>query len=91
MKTSLGPLQYCWEKEKVNAFYEQAAQSNIPLIYLGETVCSRRRQLKFSDYFALAQMRRESGKHSPPGGGLGYPDSPGFDRISYGYREGRRV
>ncbi|ABV88337.1 U32 family peptidase [Shewanella pealeana] len=62
MKISLGPLQYCWEKQKVNTFYDQVAQSDIPLIYLGETVCSRRRQLKFADYFALAQMLKESGK-----------------------------
>ena len=62
MKISLGPLQYCWGKQKVNTFYEQVAQSNIPLVYLGETVCSRRRQLKFADYLALAQMLRESGK-----------------------------
>lgn len=62
MKTSLGPLQYCWEKQKVTAFYEHVANSNIPLIYLGETVCSRRRQLKFSDYLAIAQMLRDSGK-----------------------------
>ncbi|MDR8522941.1 U32 family peptidase [Shewanella fidelis] len=62
MKTSLGPLQYCWEKQKVNEFYQQVAQSNIPLVYLGETVCSRRRQLKFADYFAIAQMLKAAGK-----------------------------
>ncbi|WP_108945915.1 U32 family peptidase [Shewanella halifaxensis] len=62
MKTSLGPLQYCWEKQKVNEFYQQVAQSNIPLVYLGETVCSRRRQLKFADYFTIAQMLKAAGK-----------------------------
>ena len=62
MKTSLGPLQYCWSKEAVTQFYQRVAESNIPLVYLGETVCSRRRQLKFADYLALAHMLRESGK-----------------------------
>ncbi|WP_281212917.1 U32 family peptidase [Shewanella insulae] len=62
MKTSLGPIQYCWPKEKVVEFYEAVAQSNVPLVYLGETVCSRRRELKFSDYLALARMLKAAGK-----------------------------
>ncbi|MCL1096111.1 U32 family peptidase [Shewanella kaireitica] len=62
MKTSLGPIQYCWSKETVSQFYQQVAESNIPVVYLGETVCSRRRQVKFSDYLALAHMLRDSGK-----------------------------
>lgn len=41
MKTSLGPIQYCWPKEKVVEFYEAVAQSSVPLVYLGETVCSQ--------------------------------------------------
>ncbi|WP_076412707.1 U32 family peptidase [Shewanella sp. UCD-KL12] len=62
MKVSLGPLLYCWPKESVIEFYQSVAQSNIPLVYLGEVICSRRRELKFSDYMALANMLRESGK-----------------------------
>ncbi|QYJ96698.1 U32 family peptidase [Shewanella alkalitolerans] len=62
MKTSLGPIQYCWPKEKVVEFYETVAQSSVPLVYLGETVCSRRRELKFSDYLALARMLKAAGK-----------------------------
>ncbi len=62
MKASLGPLLYCWPKEKVMEFYQSVADSSIPLVYLGETICSRRRELKFSDYMALANMLRESGK-----------------------------
>lgn len=62
MKFSLGPLQYCWDKPAVEAFYQAAANSHIPLIYLGETVCSKRRKLRFGDYLALAQMLRDAGK-----------------------------
>ncbi|QYJ87164.1 U32 family peptidase [Shewanella mesophila] len=62
MKVSLGPIQYCWPKNKIIDFYQQVAQSDIPLIYLGETVCSRRREVKFADYLALAQMLKASGK-----------------------------
>lgn len=62
MKVSLGPLLYCWPKEKVSEFYQAVAQSQIPLVYLGETICSRRRELKFSDYMDLAHMLKASGK-----------------------------
>ncbi|MFQ6371289.1 U32 family peptidase [Shewanella sp. YIC-542] len=62
MKISLGPLLYCWSKPDVYAFYEQVAASNIPLVYLGESVCSRRRQVKWADYLALARMLKTSGK-----------------------------
>lgn len=62
MKVSLGPLQYCWPKAQVNEFYQAVAQSQIPLIYLGETICSRRRELKFSEYLDLAHMLKASGK-----------------------------
>jgi len=36
MKISLGPLLYCWEKQQVIDFYQQVANSQIPLVYLGE-------------------------------------------------------
>ncbi len=62
MNISLGPIEYCWSKSAVTEFYEQVADSDIPLIYLGETVCSRRRELKFKDYIELAQMLKASGK-----------------------------
>ncbi len=62
MNISLGPIEYCWSKNDVTEFYHQVSQSDIPLIYLGETVCSRRREVKFKDYMALAQMLKESGK-----------------------------
>lgn len=54
MNISLGPLLYCWPKAQVQAFYREVADSTIPLVYLGEAVCSRRRQMKFADYLALA-------------------------------------
>ncbi|MPY22675.1 U32 family peptidase [Shewanella psychropiezotolerans] len=62
MKVSLGPLLYCWPKEKVIEFYQSVADSQIPLVYLGETICSRRRELKFTDYMDLARMLKASGK-----------------------------
>lgn len=62
MKISLGPLLYCWQKQQVADFYQQVAASQIPLVYLGEAVCSRRRELKWADYLELAQMLKQAGK-----------------------------
>lgn len=62
MNISLGPLLYCWQKQQVIDFYQQVSTSRIPLVYLGEAVCSRRRELKWGDYLALAQMLKRAGK-----------------------------
>ncbi|MBR9726495.1 U32 family peptidase [Shewanella intestini] len=56
MKISLAPLHYCWSKQDVMQFYEKVATTNIDTIYLGETVCSRRRELKLADYINIAKM-----------------------------------
>jgi len=62
MKFSLGAIQYFWPKQVVENFYQQAADSSVDIVYLGETVCSKRRELKFEDYMAIAHMLREAGK-----------------------------
>ncbi|MGI2210689.1 U32 family peptidase [Shewanella baltica] len=62
MQISLGPLLYCWQKQQVTDFYQQVAASQIPLVYLGEAVCSRRRELKWGDYLELARMLKQAGK-----------------------------
>ena len=62
MKLSLGPVLFYWPKQTMQDFYRQAAESTVDIVYLGETVCSKRRELKLDDYMALAHMLRESGK-----------------------------
>jgi O2-independent ubiquinone biosynthesis protein UbiV len=62
MKFSLGPILYYWPKAEVEAFYREAAESEAEIIYLGETVCSKRRELKLNDYLKLAHELREAGK-----------------------------
>ncbi len=62
MKLSLGPLQYFWPREKVLAFYRQATQWPLDVIYLGETVCSKRRELRTRDWISLAAEIAGSGK-----------------------------
>ncbi|HAD48538.1 MAG TPA: U32 family peptidase, partial [Idiomarina sp.] len=52
-----------WPKAKVKAFYRQVAESDtIDRVYLGETVCSKRRELGLEDYLQIAHELRESGK-----------------------------
>lgn len=61
-QTTLGPLQYFWPREQTLAFYRQAARWPVEVIYLGETVCSKRRELRTRGWLALAQELAESGK-----------------------------
>ncbi|MGA0587633.1 U32 family peptidase [Dyella sp. KRB-257] len=64
MKLSLGPLQYFWPRERTLAFYREAAQWPVDILYLGETVCSKRRELSTRDWIALAGELGESGKQA---------------------------
>ncbi|BDH44477.1 hypothetical protein TUM12370_05210 [Salmonella enterica subsp. enterica serovar Choleraesuis] len=62
MKYSLGPVLYYWPKEKLEQFYQQAATSSADTIYLGESVCSKRRETKTADWLDMAKMLAASGK-----------------------------
>lgn len=64
MKFSLGPLLFYWPKADTQAFYEAAARSQADIVYLGETVCSKRRELKVDDWIALARQVASSGKQT---------------------------
>lgn len=61
-KLSLGPILYFWTREQVFSFYEAIAQTPVDIVYLGETVCSKRRQLKLDDWLELAEMLKQAGK-----------------------------
>jgi len=62
MKLSLGPVLFFWPKQRVYDFYEQMLQTSVDTIYLGETVCSKRRELKTAEWIELASYLAESGK-----------------------------
>jgi len=62
MKLSLGPIQYFWERHKVLDFYQKAADCEAEIIYLGEVVCSKRRQLNLEDWLAIGKELQQDGK-----------------------------
>jgi collagenase-like PrtC family protease len=62
MKLSLGPLLYYWPRAAVLAFYREAAAWPVDTVYLGETVCSRRRELKLADWIAVGETLAAAGK-----------------------------
>jgi O2-independent ubiquinone biosynthesis protein UbiV len=60
MKLSLGPVLFYWSRAKLLAFYETMAGQPLDVIYLGETVCSKRRALSLDDWLALARDLRSA-------------------------------
>jgi collagenase-like PrtC family protease len=62
MRLSLGPLLYYWERDAVLDFYRRVCTAPVDIVYLGETVCSKRRALNFSDWLALAERLASAGK-----------------------------
>lgn len=62
MKYALGPLLYFWPKQDVESFYEQANSSSADIIYLGEAVCSKRREMKAKHWMDIAKELSASGK-----------------------------
>lgn len=61
-KLSLGPILYFWPREQVFSFYKSISETEVDIVYLGETVCSKRRQLKLDDWLELADMLQQAGK-----------------------------
>ena len=61
-KLALGPVLYYWPKEKLLDFYDQISAASLDIVYLGETVCSKRHALNTADWLALAERLSATGK-----------------------------
>jgi len=62
LKLALGPLLYYWQRDTVLRFYESVAAMPVDIVYLGETVCSRRHELRLADWLDVAARLRGAGK-----------------------------
>lgn len=58
MRLSLGPVLFYWSRSKLLDFYAEMATQPLDIIYLGETVCSKRRALSLDDWIGLARELR---------------------------------
>ena len=61
-KLSLGPLQFHWPKQVMLDFYRDIESTNVDIVYLGETVCSKRREFNDDDWMDVAERLLASGK-----------------------------
>ena len=62
LKIALGPLQYYWPRDTVFSFYQAMAATSVDVVYLGETVCSRRHELRLVDWLDIAVRLQDAGK-----------------------------
>ena len=62
IKLAIGPILFYWSKDEVQNFYLQASDSPADIVYVGESVCSRRCQLRTSDWIGLAKDLAAAGK-----------------------------
>ena len=61
-KIALAPLAYYWSRADTLSFYADALSWPVDIVYLGEVVCSRRRELKLEDWLGVAAELRAAGK-----------------------------
>jgi len=62
MKISLAAVPYFWSAEVYRSFYQQVASSAVDIVYLGESVCSKRRSMKYEDWLEIALQLTQAGK-----------------------------
>ena len=64
MKLALGPPLYYWPRQQVFDFYDAIASSPVDIVYLGETVCARRHELRVQDWVEIAGKLAAAGKQA---------------------------
>ncbi|MCP4043832.1 MAG: U32 family peptidase [Gammaproteobacteria bacterium] len=62
IRLSLGPVLYYWDQERLLDFYTRIAETTVDIVYLGETVCSKRRTMRTEEWLELAEKLTAAGK-----------------------------
>ncbi|MBT7308560.1 MAG: U32 family peptidase [Gammaproteobacteria bacterium] len=62
IKISLGPVLYYWSEEQLRTFYRQVATAPVDIVYLGETICSKRRSLSSEQWIEIGHELQAAGK-----------------------------
>ncbi len=61
-RLSVGPIQFHWPRRQMLDFYSRIEASDADIVYLDETVCSKRRELRHADWLDVAERLVASGK-----------------------------
>lgn len=62
MELSMGNIQFYWDKATTSDFYQKVADSDVEHVYLGESVCSKRRELRLEDWLEVGRELTNKGK-----------------------------
>jgi len=62
MKLSVGPVLYYWPREILLDFYDDLTDLPVDIVYLGETVCSKRNLMRTRDWLEVGERLAASGK-----------------------------
>jgi len=62
MKLALGPVLYYWQRDALFEFYERIEAAPVDIVYLGETVCSKRHNFRLEDWLEVAKNLAAAGK-----------------------------
>lgn len=62
MSVSLAPIRYSWSAQQLTRFYQAAKEWPVDIVYLGETLCAKRRVLSWDDWFAIGRDLVAAGK-----------------------------
>jgi collagenase-like PrtC family protease len=62
LKVAVGPVLFLWQKTYLEQFYNKVMLSEAECVYLGETVCGKRRLSRLNDYLVWAEKLAKAGK-----------------------------
>ncbi|UCE89340.1 MAG: U32 family peptidase [Pseudomonadota bacterium] len=61
-RLALGAIPYYWSREQIELFYAQVADAPVEIVYIGETVCAKRKEMRTRDWLALGEELAAAGK-----------------------------